>query len=76
MTTYFRALSAAGDPEHIYYDGRCLWKVREPMPGGAAIRAQTGDQLTADQFVAYDDCESCQRANSKNTLYVTYTSDG
>ena len=73
MTTYFRAISAEGDPESIYYDGRCLWKVRVPVPDGAAVRALDGIKLTKDQFKSYADCDSCKRDNTKNTLFVTYT---
>ena len=72
MTTYFQAISAEGDPDFIYYDGRCLWKVREPMPDGAPMRSLTGIKLNSSQFTAYDDCDTCADDHVNNTLFVRY----
>lgn len=72
MTTYFQAISAAGSPESIYYDGRCLWKVRDPMPDGPPLRTVSGIKLTADQFKSYESCADCYDENTTNTLYVRY----
>ena len=76
MSTYFQALSASGDPDFIYnHDGdtgRCLWKVRNPMPDGPGLRSLEGTILTSDKFKTYLDCEQCRDDNATNTLYVRY----
>lgn len=72
MTTQVWALSAEGDPEFIYYEDRCMYKVRVPMPNGSPVRTLAGTVLTADQFTEYNNCEACQADHVNNTLYVTY----
>ena len=76
MTTFFKAISAHGDPEFIYYkdgdEGMCLWKVRRPMPHGKPLRSLTGIKLSSDQFTEHDSCDDCKRSNATNTLYVRY----
>ena len=73
MTTYFKALSAAGDPENIFYDGRCLYRVRVPMPNGSPLLSRVGTVVTSAEFEEYDDCYSCKVDHTTNTMFVTYT---
>ena len=72
MSTYFRALSAAGNPEQIFYDGRCLYKVRTPMPNGAPLISRVGTVVKSEEFIEFDDCEECNQANTMNTMFVRY----
>jgi len=66
MATYFKAISAAGDPEFIFYDERCLGKIDPPLKTGRGIKLNTGD------FKTYDDCKECTLDNAKNTLFIRY----
>jgi hypothetical protein len=76
MSTFFEPISAEGDPDFIYYKdgdiGRCLWKVREPMPTGDPLVSLTGKKLSKEEFTSYDDCDDCFAGNALNTLYVRY----
>jgi len=76
MTTFFEPISAEGDPDFIYYDdagtGRCLWKVRYPMPSGKPLVSLTGMKLKKGEFKVHKDCDECIDENALNTLYVRY----
>ncbi len=72
MNTRTWVLSAEGDPEFIYYQEKCLYKLRNPMPNGRPIRSLAGTVIARDQFTEYDDCATCQADHAQNTLYVTY----
>lgn len=72
MSTNTWVLSAEGDPEFIYYNERCLYKLRTPMPDGRPEVSLTGTVITKDQFTEYADCVDCQSDHIKNTLFVSY----